>query len=680
MTEQAFDWRSFLVRWSEEWAGACTDPAGLRDGDEEAWRARWLGFEGAPAERLAAAEAALGCALPPSYREFLAVSDGWRHAGGFVFRLAGADGARWHRDADGTSEYFEDDESADVWHRALQLDVESDLTLVLLDPGDVDADGEWAVYCYASWRAAPPERYPSFRSFMLAMHQEFHRLAAHRYDEPFVNATTREQDARVEAARLDALAGAHERAQEALAEAVAYGRPRAAGLLDQLRRFGGQGPEPTFGELPRDPAYLGEVVPVLAAHHVRNGHDSTVWGFTLRVDAGGLRDAADEVLRQVRERAYRYTAAGPFGEAVERAREQARWGGTDAAWRTLRAALPRWTPAGPDHLAPVGLLADPLLGPLLTAERGRELLAVPRGLSGAAVGEPGREPEEAAARESAGESAGEFAREEPGAVGDGLAWLALEPRSGRPEPYRFVLVEGVAPDGLPAVLGGEGTVLDPPATRWEAWRDRLRDGPVLRSEDPEPAVVGHAGGSDGGSGWSFAFEARTWPGSPGPRLGTPAVTASGRTGGRAVAVFAVPEEGFFHLSVAEGGEERYGFTVRGPEIGRGGAGEVPPALDPDRHFGPHAHGRQGEHGLLTALAAEFGVALPRFALTEGRLHAFADPSWTPPRLPGDVYLSVTSVPGGFSPLPGALEALRGPGAPDASTSPGEPMRRPPEVS
>ncbi|MET8700591.1 SMI1/KNR4 family protein [Kitasatospora sp. NPDC004723] len=634
MTGRTFDWRSFLARWSEEWAGACTDPGELREGDEEAWRARWLGFDAAPAERVAAVQAELGWVLPPSYREFLAVSDGWRHAGGFVYRLAGAGDARWHRDARGLSEYFDEGETEGLWQRALQLDVESDATLVLLDPGDVDAEGEWAVYCYASWRAAPPERYPSFRAFMVAMHQEFHRLAAHRCAASFVNATTREQDARVEAARLDALTGAYERAAEALAEAVAYGRPRAAGMLDQLRGFGRHRSEPTFGELPRDPAFLGEVIPVLAVHHARRGRDATAWGYTLRVDTGELRAAADEVLRQVREREYRYTAAGPFGEAVERAREQARWGGTEAAWRTLRAALPRWAPVGPDHLAPVGLLADPLLGPLLTAERGLELLATPRGLPDAEVGER--------------------AAAEPEAVGDGLAWLALEPRSGRPRPYRFVLVEGVAPEELPAVLAGEGAVLDPPATRWEAGTDRLRERTVFSSEDPQPALVGHAGG-DGGAGWSFAFEARTSPvalgatgavglaGSVAPRVAAPAVTASGRTGGRALAVFVEPEAGFFHLSVADGGAERYGFTVRGPEIGRRGTTEVPPALDPDRHFGPHAHGRQGEYGLLTALASEFGVALPRFALTEGRLHTFADPSWAPPRLPGEAYSTARMV-------------------------------------
>ncbi|MFE7558687.1 SMI1/KNR4 family protein [Kitasatospora sp. NPDC057500] len=616
MTDQVFDWRPFLVRWSEEWAGACADPAELREGDEEAWRARWLGFDGAPAERVAAAEAGLGCELPPSYREFLAVSDGWRHAGGFVYRLAGTDGARWHRDADGLSEYFDDGELEGMWQRALQLDVESDATLVLLDPADVDGDGEWAVYCFASWQGAPPRRYASFRAFMRAMYREFHCLSTGRYGAAFVNATTREADARVGAARLDALAGAWERAEEALAEAVGLGRPRALGMLDQLRRFTRPQSAPTFGDLPRDPAYLGEVVPVLAADHVRSGHDGSVWGYKLRVDSGELRTEADEVLRQVRGREYRYAPPGPFGEAVDRARAQARWGGADAAWRTLRAALPLWTPVGPDHLAPVGLLADTLLGPLLTAERGRDVLATPRGLADGAVGE--RTEEEAVAG------------------CEGLAWLALEPFAGRPEPYRFVLVEGVPPEGLPAVLAGEGTVLEPPATRWEADRARFLDRTVFSSEDPAPAPGGHPGG-DGGADWSFAFEAGESSGGPGARQAAPAGAPTRRPGGRALAVFAVPEEGFFHLSVAEGGAERYGFTVRGPEIARRGAAEVPPSLDPERHFGPHAHGRQGEHGLLAALAAEFGVALPRFALTGGRLHFFADRSWAPPRLPGESY-------------------------------------------
>jgi hypothetical protein len=80
------------------------------------------------------------------------VSDGWRHAGGFVWLLAGTDAVRRHEDAAGLAEYFPGDPDDDptpedvllagMWERALQLDVESDAVYVLLDPGDVDDAGE----------------------------------------------------------------------------------------------------------------------------------------------------------------------------------------------------------------------------------------------------------------------------------------------------------------------------------------------------------------------------------------------------------------------------------------------------------------------------------------------------------------------------------------------------------
>lgn len=62
-----------------------------------------------------------------------------------------------------------------------------------------------------------------------------------------------------------------------------------------------------------------------------------------------------------------------WGRAVAEARELARWGATDAAWRVLRDALPLWEAPGPSLIAPIGLLADPVLGPLVTPERGREI-------------------------------------------------------------------------------------------------------------------------------------------------------------------------------------------------------------------------------------------------------------------------------------------------------------------
>ena len=378
-----FGWRTFLLRWSGEWADALPDDE-VRDADDEAARqSRWLGLPPASEERIAAMEKRLGRRMPSSYRSFLQVTDGWRHAGGFVWLLAGTADARWHDNESGLAdvfeEYLEEDaepeerREAGVWRRGLQLDVESDATYVLLDPEDVDEDGEWAVYTWAGWRADAPERHRSFRAFMEAKFREFHSLRAHRTDgvPEFVNATTRELDARVEEARDDALRGDWERALKKLDEAKGYGRPRAEGLGDQIRRLLGLTYMVYFRELVTDPTYASELLPLLVAEHASRSHDDNFLTYCLRGADETLLSRARATLEQVRAGTYRYTAPGPFGEAVGRARELAGRGDTDQAWRALTDALPLWEPLGPDHIAPLGWVADPLLGPLLTPERSR---------------------------------------------------------------------------------------------------------------------------------------------------------------------------------------------------------------------------------------------------------------------------------------------------------------------
>ncbi|MEW2078577.1 SMI1/KNR4 family protein [Streptomyces sp. NPDC013433] len=624
MTENLpFDWRSFLLEWSGEWADSLPDGEARSEEDEAARQARWLGFPPASEERITALEKRLGRRMPPSYREFLKVSDGWRHAGGFVSLLAGSAEACWHNDESGLAVMFEEDldedagpeerREADLWRRGLQLDVESDITYILMDPEDVDEDGEWAVYTWSSWRAAPPERHASFLAFMRDMHREFHSLRARPGDgEPeFVNDTTRKLDALVEEARLEALRGGWERAVEALDEAKGYGRPRAAGLADQIRRLLGQTSLVYFDGLVTDPRYAPELLPPLVAEHAAHSYrDDSTLKFHLRGADEDLLSLAHATLEQVRGGTYRYTADGPFGEAVERARELARWGDTDGAWRTLMDALPLWKPLGPDHLAPLGWVADPLLGPLLAPERGRELLSAPRG-------------------GQAGEAPGPTAGLDPG----GLAWLAEPDPGNNRTSYRFVLVEGVEPEELPARLAdGDDTVLNEPMTLWEARHRLLHHRREFSSYDDKALMaVGRAG-----PGWSFAFE-----GDPAAfdrrRFVSPAPAAGAGT--RAVVVWsglrAWHGEPFFHLSVARDGAEQYAFTYADGEVRR--SGDIPRALDPSRFFGTLEDSAEVERSLLEAVAGEFGAQVPRHAIVSGRLHTFTTRSWTRPPRDGETY-------------------------------------------
>ncbi|MFD8167394.1 SMI1/KNR4 family protein [Streptomyces cellulosae] len=619
-----FDWRTFLLRWSGEWADALPDDE-VRDADDEAARqSRWLGLPPASEERIAAMEKRLGRRMPPSYRSFLQVTDGWRHAGGFVWLLAGTADARWHDNESGLAdvfeEYLEEDaepeerREAGVWRRGLQLDVESDATYVLLDPEDVDEDGEWAVYTWAGWRADAPERHRSFRAFMEAMFREFHSLRAHRTDgvPEFVNATTRELDARVEEARGDALRGDWERALKKLDEAKGYGRPRAEGRGDQIRRLLGLTYMVYFRELVTDPTYASELLPLLVAEHASSSHDDNGLTFHLRGADETLLSRARATLEQVRAGTYRYTAPGPFGEAVGRARELAGRGDTDQAWRALTDALPLWEPLGPDHIAPLGWVADPLLGPLLTPERSREFLSTPRG------GRPGETPSPA-----------------PGLDPPGLDWLAdRETGIGR-RGYRFVLVEGVPPEDLPGRLGDEDerdAGLGAPMTIGEARQQRLRGtGGVWSSvsSDRPVMMVGRAG-----AGWSFAFDGHPNPFDP-ERFVSPAASAS--SGTRAVAVWADlsgrHDELFFHLSVARDGVEEYAFTYAEGELRR--TGEIPPALDPNGFFTSAEAATKAERPLLRAVAEHFVVRLPRHALLNGRLYSFTSRSWTRPPKEGE---------------------------------------------
>lgn len=626
MSQQSFNWTDFLRRWRDEWV-----PREEQDEDEQP-RSVTLGRPGAPEAVIVAAEERLGRRLPPSYREFLAVSDGWyvdQMAG--IYRLGGAADIDWFQDPYGMTEQYgqglgddprgEDLLLAGMWQRALRLEADSDMTNALLDPGDRDQDGEWALYIYHGWSGKPPDRYPSFRAYVEAMYRGFHADRAARSD--FVNATTRAQDTQVDQARLLALRGRYEQALPLLEEAMSFGRPRSAVLLNQLQQLqaprGAQGYDGLVG----DPRYLSEVLPLEAmtpAHHESWRNDDDHWLMTMSA-RGVARETAESTLGALRDGTHRYTPPGPWGQAVADARECARWGANDAAWRVLRDALPRWEAPGPELIAPIGLLADPILGPLITPERGREILATPR------AGQRGPAPEPA-----------------PDLDPPGLLWLTEPMADGQPlDGYRCLWIEGVDPTRLPALIGVEGTGLgapmDPRMAFWWAPKPDGRGG-VEPWEDRAVVVVGRTT-----EAWTFAFDGRLHH-----RLNqlfrSPAVAAS--TSGRAVVVWRDPSHpspadhpAAFHLSVAEAGAELYAFTMRGTEIHCSGA--IPDALDPLRLFRPQDTELEREEAVLRALHTELNLSLPRFALTQGRLHTLTTRSWARAPHPGEGFASVRLV-------------------------------------
>ncbi|MFE4366676.1 SMI1/KNR4 family protein [Streptomyces sp. NPDC056835] len=649
---KTYNWRPFLERWSADWL----DSPGVRgrgDVDETVLRDRWLGFPAAGEDRITELEARLGVTLPPTFRSFLATTDGWRPAGTAVSRVGAAEGVHWYGDPDGLQavdegaldEHASEEEvlRAGMWGRALRLSAAPDTVEVLLDPGDPDANGEWAAYLHRGGAGGErPERHGSFMDLMQALFREFHRAQS---DGPgFVNETTRELDADVEEARLACLDGADiDGALELLTEADECGRPRARGLRVQMEAMlsgGGRGGVDRAGsgggwgdDRPGsggggivgestdlrvvgrmdDPLYARELLPLAALEHLRVGHDEAKFLRSPdgRDHGGDDRKQALALLREIDERTFRYEAPGPFGDAVFSAREQARWGDTDGAWRTLAAAVAGWEPYGEEHLAPVGLLADPLLGPVITAERGRYLLETPRA-GGQGAADDGDVPA-------------------PRARLDGLGWLAEDTRPPAPDAYRFVLVHDVSPQEL---------------------ADRIGQGPLLapcdESEAGQAIRIGSCGvwGADSGK-WSFAFESgrnSTEPPSEAVSRGTKSVTVWCERGGRSAAL-----PGIFHFSYAEDGERVYGFTVRDGETEEWGV--ILDALDPG-HLFPDAgpgwdedsdgnfdgdsdrdsdEGSEGswaldpddEYESLDAISEVFGVSLPRFALRQGRLHAIA---------------------------------------------------------
>ncbi|WP_336207705.1 SMI1/KNR4 family protein [Nonomuraea sp. LPB2021202275-12-8] len=127
----------------------------------------WLGATGAGEAELARHEERFGMRLPPSYREFLQVSNGWDEESCSCLRVLPLAEVGWIRDI---APYMA------VWGDSvgdmLCISEDVDGQVCLLNPHVVGADGEWQAFDLAAWRPGEIE-YRSFWDLMTGMYPEF---------------------------------------------------------------------------------------------------------------------------------------------------------------------------------------------------------------------------------------------------------------------------------------------------------------------------------------------------------------------------------------------------------------------------------------------------------------------------------------------------------------------------
>src|SRR3954471_13970876 len=93
-----YEWQPFLARWSRELLASpyYREPSYYYQAPSpEAAATGWLGYPPANEADLAALEARLGVAVPPSYGEFLRVTNGWGKTTPFIDHLWSTEEVDW---------------------------------------------------------------------------------------------------------------------------------------------------------------------------------------------------------------------------------------------------------------------------------------------------------------------------------------------------------------------------------------------------------------------------------------------------------------------------------------------------------------------------------------------------------------------------------------------------------
>jgi hypothetical protein len=184
-------WRAFLEQWSRAvLASPDVENFELPPGVIESG---WLGFPGATEEQIAAAETRLGIRLPPSYRAFLQVTNGWRLDGLFGEKLLPVEEIDWFRvQHQGWIDAWmlgwemagsPDDKEGEVDYRHLDRTLAiSDVgpggeEIFLLNPAVQTPGNEWEAWFFANW-VPGADRSDSFWELLQAEYRSLVQMSA----------------------------------------------------------------------------------------------------------------------------------------------------------------------------------------------------------------------------------------------------------------------------------------------------------------------------------------------------------------------------------------------------------------------------------------------------------------------------------------------------------------------
>ncbi len=180
-----YDWRPFLEQYSRDLI-AYKHPYGADQWPDEVIVSGWAGYAGATEDQIVALEARIGALLPPSYRQFLAVTNGWRDTGAFIYKLWSAEEVDWFRvrnkewidiwNSSGDDE-FDPDHLRQQMKTALEISDTGDSAIMLLNPQVITPEGEWEAWFFSNWGAGA-DRYPSFWDLMHAQYKHVTRMIA----------------------------------------------------------------------------------------------------------------------------------------------------------------------------------------------------------------------------------------------------------------------------------------------------------------------------------------------------------------------------------------------------------------------------------------------------------------------------------------------------------------------